>query len=278
MAIGFEGLRDCIGRQAEACDAVTPDLVRRFNATFDITGEDPVVGEPAPLGIHFCLAPVMVPTAGLGIDGHPAAAGFLPQVPLPRRMWAGSDLAFFTELRIGDPVRRVSTIADVTVKEGRSGPLCFIAVDHEIETSGRVILRERQNLVFLDIGSAGGADTPADPGDRETAVAVSELLLFRYSALTFNSHLIHYDYRYCLEKEGYPGLVVHGPLQATLLLRFASAYHDGRVPAFFKFRSHSAIYLESPILLRGRRAGDVVDCWTCVPGGPAAMIASATWK
>src|SRR5689334_13279031 len=140
----IDHLRSWIGRHEVAEDIVTADLVRKFRAMLDLPGGPPQAAEAAPRLLHFCLAQPAAPTAALGPDGHPQRGGFLPPVPLPRRMWAGGSVTFRGELKIGDAVRRVSRIADVVAKEGRTGPLCFVTVDHAIEVGGRPVLQERQ--------------------------------------------------------------------------------------------------------------------------------------
>ena len=156
----------------------------------------------------------------LGPDGHPARGGFLPPVPLPRRMWAGGELEFFDTLRVGDEVTRTSRIAEVTMKTGSTGVLCFVSVDHLVTTPRGTAIRERQDIVYRDVSTAAAAPAkPAAPPPtaqhRESHMA-DPVLLFRYSALTFNGHRIHYDRDYVTKVEGYPGLIFHGPMQAAL--------------------------------------------------------------
>ena len=271
-------LRSWIGRGEEASEVVTAELVHKFRATLDLPGGKPALGEPAPPLIHLCLAQPAVPQSGLGPDGHPARGGFLPPVPLPRRMWAGGAFAFRRDIRVGDTVQRVSRIADVALKEGRTGPLCFVTVEHRVEAGGAVALEERQDLVYR-AADAGGAAKPAAPAaagsHRQTAEA-SATLLFRYSALTFNGHRIHYDRRYAMEVEGYPGLVVHGPLQATWLLNFAASIR-GAPPSRFSFRGLSTLFDDDAVRLHAKEDGDRLKLWTARDGGPVAMSAEAAW-
>lgn len=272
-------LRSWIGRDDEASDVVTPDLVRKFRATLDLSDEEPKAGEPAPPLIHLCLGQPAVRAAGLGPDGHPARGGFLPPVPLPRRMWAGGAFAFREPVRVGDTVRRLSRIADVVLKEGRTGPLCFVTVEHRIEAEGTLAIEERQDIVYRgpDGGGSGKTPPPAEQGAHRREVEANATLLFRYSALTFNGHRIHYDRRYATEVEGYPGLVVHGPLQATLLLNFAAAIR-GAAPSSFAFRSLSTLFDDDPVRLHAREDGERLKLWTARDGGPLAMSAEAAWS
>ncbi|MFT4149801.1 MAG: MaoC family dehydratase N-terminal domain-containing protein [Paracoccaceae bacterium] len=278
MEIDIDHLRGWIGRREERSEEVTPALSERFNATFDLSGETGR-GAVAPLLIHLCLAPPAVPTATLGEDGHPARGGFLPPVPLPRRMWAGGSFRFLEDIRIGQTVTRRSTIREVALKQGRSGPLCFVTVDHRIEADGAPVIEERQDIVYRDADGPGAAqDAPvaAAHGAHRRTVVPSAPFLFRYSALTFNGHRIHYDAPYVREVEGYPGLIVHGPLQATLLAQFA-AQVGGRRPSGFDFRSLSPLFGTADFTLNATGDGGGLKLWTARPGGPVAMQAQATW-
>ena len=221
------GFEDWIGRTRESEDVVTERLTASFRAIFDgylAPQQDGV----APLGLHWCLSPEIAAMDELGADGHPAKHRLLPPVPLPRRMWAGGTVETRGEIRIGDRVRRISTIGEITLKEGRSGQLWFVSIDHDYVTARGLAIRERQNLVFRPAAGAEPAAalqptsaSPKDCGDHWTLTPTPPLL-FRYSAITFNGHRIHYDLPYARDTEGYAGLVVHGPLQATLLMNLAA--------------------------------------------------------
>lgn len=272
-------LRTWIGREERASEILMPGLVRRFAATFD--RDWPVEeGAEAPLLIHFCLAQPAAPTSALGPDGHPERGGFLPPVPLPRRMWAGGAFEFTGVIRVGETVERRSRIENVEMKEGRTGPLCFVTVAHEISSGGRRALTERQDIVYREAARADratAAPPPAETGNRCRPIVTSAALLFRYSALTFNGHRIHYD-RAWAEQEGYPGLVVHGPLQATLLVQ-AAADLGGRTPERFSFRSRSALFDDADFTVNsGEVADDTLQLWTARPGGPVAMEGRADWS
>lgn len=271
-------LRGWIGRTDCASELVTADVVRRFRAVFDEASPEPSMGAVAPRLLHWCLAQPAALTRELGRDGHPARGGFLPPVPLPRRMWASGSLAFADDIEVGDTVRRTSTVADVSVKEGRNGTLCFVTVEHEVSAAGRKVLAETQNIVYRGSDTNARAEPPAaaPQGRHRHELSPSPPLLFRYSALTFNTHRIHYDHPYATRVEGYPGLVVHGPLQATLLMRLATQVR-GVPPARFAFRGLSPAFDNAPLVLNAQEQGDKLQLWTMQPGGPIAMSAEAQW-
>ena len=275
--IDMEHLAQWIGREDHGAETLTPELAARFARTLDRESETGP-GAVAPLLIHLCLAQPVVATAELAADGHPQRGGFLPPVPLPRRMWAGGAFDFSDELRIGDRIARRSVIEAVKAKTGRSGSLCFVTVKHHFSREGETVLTERQDIVYRDAGEA--ASRPAPPrapiGSDTRTIVPSAPLLFRYSALTFNAHRIHYDAPYAREVEGYPGLVVHGPLQATLLVQFAADL-AGRRPTRFAFRSNAPVFDTGIIELHAREEGESLRLWTAQTGGPVAMEAEATW-
>ncbi|MEY8828273.1 MaoC family dehydratase N-terminal domain-containing protein [Sedimentitalea sp. XS_ASV28] len=277
LALDIEMLRGWIGRTETRSEDLTPALAERFNATLGRTG-DTGAGAAAPSLIHLCLTQPAVPASEIGPDGHPARGGFLPPVPLPRRMWAGGAFVFHRALRVGTLVTRRSTIRDVVLKQGRSGPLCFVTVDHRISDPQGIALTERQDIVYRGTGQAGVGNVPAiaGAGANQKVIATDPVLLFRYSALTFNGHRIHYDQPYVTAEEGYPGLIFHGPLQATLLVHFAADLR-GEVPKEFRFRSLSPLFDTSDVVLNAETTDDGMRLWTARPGGPIAMDATATW-
>jgi 3-methylfumaryl-CoA hydratase len=273
-------LQRWIGAKETAQDVLTPALAERFHATLSLEGDAPKQGDAAPRLIHFCLCQPAAPMSALGADGHPARGGFLPPVPLPRRMWAGSEIAFHGHLLVGDTVQRTSRVANVVAKEGKTGTLCFVTVDHSITVEGDLRIEDRQTLVYRALQGAPAAVSPAPApiGDTVAVVDPSPTLLFRYSAITFNGHRIHYDAPYATGVEGYPGLVVHGPLQATLLLHLASLV-GGRQPDGFSFRSLSTLYDgEDMFLNAGKLQDGSLSLWTSRAGGPVAMQAEASWQ
>lgn len=276
MDLDIDHLRGWIGREDSATERLSADLVHRFAATFDRSWSLKQGAEAPPL-IHLCLAQPTVAGAGLGEDGHPARGGFLPPVPLPRRMWAGGAFRFHAPLRIGDAVTRRSTITDVALKHGRSGPLLFVTVEHKIRARGRLALTERQDLVYRAAAPFKPSTArPAAEGGEVRRLTPGPVLLFRYSALTFNGHRIHYDRPYACEVEGYSGLVVHGPLQATLLVQFAAEL-KGACPSRFAFRSVSTVFDTADMELHASCEGHSLRLWTAQAGGPVAMEATASW-
>ena len=281
VEIDAEHLREWIGREDVATDVVSADLVAKFNATFDVDGPFPAKGDIAPRFIHFCLTQAIQPMSRLGRDGHPERGGFMPPVLLPRRMRAGGSVHFHDDLRVGDALTRTARIADVAVKEGKSGALCFVMVENRIAVAGRPVLTETEDIVYRpDGGPSGPGKTPpaAAPGNWIRGQPVSPTLLFRYSAITFNGHRIHYDRRYAVEVEGYPGLVVHGPIQTTLLYRYAADLR-GTPPARFRFRSLSPLFDDDAISLHAEETTDGgLKVWTAREGGPVATLGEADWN
>jgi 3-methylfumaryl-CoA hydratase len=203
-------------------------------------------------------------------------------VPLPRRMWAGGELEFFEPLRVGDEVTRTSRIADVTMKTGSTGVLCFVSVDHLITTSRGAALRERQDIVYRDMSAAQPsapakhATPPPAATHRETHMA-DPVLLFRYSALTFNGHRIHYDRDYVTKVEGYPGLVFHGPMQAAFLVEFAAKLHGGTAPKKFVYRGVQPLFEGSEFSVNADDTSANMGLWTANYEGQPTMKGVATW-
>ncbi len=266
---------DWIGRTSESEDVVTDRLAASFRALFE---PHLAPTEGAPLGIHWCLSPAVAPMEALGPDGHPAKNRDLPPVPLPRRMWAGGSVETLQPLRVGDTVRRVTTIADVAQKHGRSGELWFVVVNHAYETARGVAIRERHDIVYREAVAAQSrtpeAATGARAGEPAWTVPTTSTLLFRYSALTFNGHRIHYDLPYATGVEGYAGLVVHGPLQATLLFNLAAA-RLGALPRRFDYRGVAAAIAGAALDVSATSDGDQLRLWTSGPDGQVHMEATA---
>jgi 3-methylfumaryl-CoA hydratase len=269
-----------IGRSETREDILTPGLLARFNATLDRTGD----GNRAPQGGHWCLCLPDAPTTMLGQDGHPlrdqSPASFLPPIPLPRRMWASSAVEFLGPLHAGEPIRRVSTIEKINEKTGNSGTLVFVDVRHETYANGAKIVQERQTIVYREASSAPATPRPADCAEPPISdwqwhrtITPAEPLLFRYSALTFNSHRIHYDLPYAQGEEGYRGLVVHGPLMATLLLDLAAHYLGADALRYFAFRGQAPAFAGEPLYLVGKQNGPTI--LLAALGGDGRTIMSA---
>src|ERR1035437_3736029 len=211
-----------VGKTETHSDTVWPLLIRGLSATLDIPQQDVAPGGVLPPLWHWMLFQEWAPAHGLGADGHPLRGGFLPPVhDLPRRMWAAGRVRCERDLRAGDPVSRVSEILKVEEKSGGSGRLVFVTVRHRISGPAGLAIEEAHDIVYRGTeGAAGKAAEPAPPppaGAFGHEVQPNPVLLFRYSALTANGHRIHYDLDYVTREEGYPGLIVHGPLQATWL-------------------------------------------------------------
>jgi len=215
-------LADWVGRTETVEDQITPAPIAALSATLDRDPVRPSAGTPIPALWHWLYFLPLARQSEIGPDGHGKRGGFLPPVPLPRRMWAGSQFRFHQPLRVGDSIARTSRIESVSEKSGRSGQLVFVKVKHEIRANGSAqpALTEIHDIVYRDAPKPGEVAAPPQPAPNaafEKKWVPDDVLLFRYSALTFNGHRIHYDRRYVTEVEGYAGLIVHGPLQATLL-------------------------------------------------------------
>jgi 3-methylfumaryl-CoA hydratase len=254
-----------IGRTQEQSDILTPGLLARFRATLDseTTNRSESAGDIAPQGIHWCLCLPDAATGTLGPDGHPARGGFMPPVPLPRRMWSASDVTFLAPIPLGAAITRRSVITDIAEKSGASGALVFVTIAHETWADGTLSIDERQTVVYRDapLNPAAAIAPPAiaapDINDWPVRriITPDEPLLFRYSALTFNSHRIHYDHPYATGVEGYSGLVVHGPLIATLLLDLAAREFGPNGLRKFTMRAVSPAFAGNPLHLV-MRSGD----------------------
>jgi 3-methylfumaryl-CoA hydratase len=278
--IDLDHLRKWIGKTQEASDIVTEQMTKALRATLFLDIGAPKTGDAAPFTAHWCLAQPVAAMNALGPDGHAARGEFLPPVPLTRRMWAGGELQFLDSLRVGDNVKRSSKISDVTMKTGSTGVLCFVSVEHIITTPRGVAIKERQDLVYRDVAPGGEqkprAAPPALPkaphSEKHMADAV---LLFRYSALTFNGHRIHYDRDYVTKVEGYPGLIVHGPMQAALLVELAAKLHGGKAPVKFSYRGVQPLFDGAEFSVNANDGAS--ELWTADSAGTPTMKASANW-
>jgi 3-methylfumaryl-CoA hydratase len=275
-----QNLADWIGRSETLRDEIGAAPVRGLNATLDHPVLPVERGTPLPPLWHWLYFLPQHRQSEIGPDGHAKRGGFLPPVPLPRRMWAGSQLEFRSPVRVGDAVERTSTIADVTTKEGRTGALVFVKVRHEVRRNGESdpAIVEFHDIVYRDARKPGDVDPPptaAAQGEWQRTIVPDDVLLFRYSALTFNGHRIHYDRQYVTQVEGYPGLIVHGPLIATLLLDLVRRNAPEAQVATFRFKAVRPTFDLHPFKVNGRREGDEVRLWAQDHEGWLTMDATA---
>jgi 3-methylfumaryl-CoA hydratase len=276
-------LQSWIGKTETLTDDITAAPVRALSATLDRADADPVSGTALPALWHWLYFLPHQRQSELGPDGHAKRGGFLPPVPLPRRMWAGGRLQWHQPvLRVGDAVKRVSRIESVTHKAGRTGDLVFVLVKHEVHNAKGLALSEEHDIVYRANPQPGDpipSPQPAEQGAAWTAEVVpDDVLLFRYSALTFNGHRIHYDRRYVTEVEGYPGLIVHGPLIATLLMNLLRNKLPGARLLNFQFRAVRPVFDIAPFKIHGTPSpdGKTVELWTEDHEGWLTMQATAT--
>ena len=257
--VDIEKLSAWKGRSETIEDLATAYPVAALSATLDRDDPKPKAGDIVPDLWHWLYFLHVHRQSEIGPDGHAKRGGFLPPVELPRRMWAGSRFDFREPLRVGDTIRRTSTIVDVTAKTGATGQLVFVLVRHEVSGSSGGSFTEEHDIVYRDMPSPGDKAPPPKLAPDGCAwsrdIHPDEVLLFRYSALTFNGHRIHYDRRYVTEVEGYPGLIVHGPLIATLLVDLARR-NDPRPLKSFRFRAMSPLFDIAPFSVHGAPAAD----------------------
>jgi 3-methylfumaryl-CoA hydratase len=274
--MNLETLRDWVGKTESASDTVSAWPVAALAATLDRRELAPRAGDELPPCWHWLFFLEAKPASELGHDGHPKRGGFLPPVPLPRRMWAGGRLEFLHPLRIGDAIRRDSTILSVEPKRGRSGNLVFVTVQHTVSTGANIAVREEHDIVYRDAARPGEAPpeathAPANPAWHRNLVG-DPVLLFRYSALTFNGHRIHYDLDYARRDEHYPGLIVHGPLQTTLMLDLCRR-HAQRPVKKLDYRARQPIFHGETFSVNGapHAGGATAELWTANAAGQVAM-------
>lgn len=282
MTDNFERLREWVGRKETRRDLVTAWPVKALAATIEaqeVASED---GAAIPPGWHWLYFLEAKPASEIGTDGHPQKGGFLPPVPLPRRMWAGGRIEFLAPLAIGDKVTRESEILSVEPKSGRTGSLVFVTVRQTIYAGTVKAVIEEQDIVYREAAKKGDPVAPGKPAPASPAwsrsVTPDAVMLFRFSALTFNGHRIHYDKDYAQNEEHYPGLVVHGPLQATLLLDLCR--RNARAPVKkFEYRAHSPLFLGSAFTVNGStdEAQASAELWTASESGAYAMRGTATF-
>lgn len=272
---------DWIGRSETRGDTLHPGPARALNAT--LGGSESIPFNPGDALPHlwswlYFLDPAR--KADIGADGHPKRGGFLPPVANPRRMWAGSRCTLHGPLRLDRPARKTSKILSVTEKQARSGLITFVTVAHEVESDGMLAFREEQDIVYMDIPEVF-SPPPAQPLPdcaHSEAVDIDPVLLFRFSALTFNGHRIHYDRPYAMEVENYPGLVVHGPLQAIMLFDYGTRLFPDRVASAFRFRGVRPLFDFDQTRLNARQNDTGgLDLFTANAEGTISMTATLEW-
>ena len=280
---GLDDLKAHVGRRETAADVVTAAPANLLRLAFGRDEPELGAGDPLPPGWQ-CLyfLPRFAPDA-LRPDGSPLDTGVIPPMPLPRRMFAGERFRFHRPLRIGETIRRETELADISTKTGGTGTLVFATVVQRIFTAAGLAIEEERRTVFREEVRAGERNQaprrePApDDAPWRRRVTPDPVLLFRFSALTFNSHRIHYDRPWAMEREGYPGLVVHGPLTSTLLIDFARDHTRGHALATYETQARAPLFDTAAFELRGRPSADgrAVELWAVTPDGTVAMSARA---
>ena len=283
-AIDVASLRRHIGTKISDEDIATEAPLKAIVATFDRQEEAPGEGQPVPPGWQIGYFLSTAPTGSLGPDGTATGTGVLPQVPLPRRMYAGTRATYHAPLRVGDRMRRETELTDLQMREGSTGTLILTTQARRISTSRGLAITEEYDTVFREEVKPGAKsgipkrdEPPAGLPWRRTITA-GPVALFRFSALTGNPHRIHYDRPYTMEVEGYPGLVVHGPFTQACLTNFVRDNNPGRSIRTFTMRARAPLFDTSPFELVGRptEGGAACEVWAVTPGGTIAMQASAT--
>ena len=279
----LESLKQWIGRTETAIDYVTVPAVNRLSATLDRDDPFPKIGDPLPVGWHAILFPRIVRHSQIGPDGHPQRGDFLPPVPLPRRMFAGKRTTFVAPLLVGDEVHRESLIQNVTIKDGRSGRMVFVTVKTDIKSPRGLAIVEEQDIVYRGEPDKNAPPQPAQPAPGKAVwqhqVTPDPVMLFRYSALTFNGHRIHYDKPYVTGTEGYPDLIMNGGL--TTLLTYELARTHGTTPIrFMSSRNVRALFVNRTITFCGEPSADnrTAKLWAQDDTGAVALVADAEFS
>jgi 3-methylfumaryl-CoA hydratase len=281
MDLNLDDLREWRGKTESQTDQVIAAPIAALSATLDRDDPFPQLGDPLPPLWHWLYFLPIPRQSELGPDGHAKRGGFLPPVPLPRRMFAGDRVQFHRPLRVGESISRLSRIVDVNSKQGRNGPLVFVVVRHEISDREGIAVVEEHDIVYRESPkpheAAPAPQKPPSAAAWTREIRPDDVLLFRYSALTFNGHRIHYDRRYATEVEGYPGLVVHGPLIATLLLDLLRRNLGDATVTSLSFRAMRPLFDIAPFRVCGNVASDgkTAQLWATDSEGCLAMEATA---
>lgn len=276
-------LQDWVGKQETREDTIGLERARAMHAALDRAAPEPAAGDPLPPLWYWLYFWIIAPRSGLGRDGHPALGGFMPPVGAARRMWAGNRIRFLSPLRIGETVSRTSTISSVSEKKGRTGRLVFVTVRHEISGSQGKSIIDDHDIVYREDTGRGASGRPGEPAPKQATfsdtITPDPTLLFRYSALTFNGHRIHYDRDYAMKVEGYGGLVVHGPLLATLMVDLAVRSWHERAISSFEFRGHRPIIDTAPFTVHAEpENADTLGLWIADAEGALAMAGTAGFR
>lgn len=273
-----EDYSQAIGRSERSHVLIDADRVNALAKTLDLAAK-PGRDDDLPPGWHWLFFNPFMRRSELGTDGHPKRGGFLPDVKLPRRMWAGGRLTYHTPIPIGSTATRDSEITNVVVKDGRAGQLVFVTVCHTIFYDGKICLKEEQDIVYREAPSPDAPNPKATPtpegAEWSEEITPDSTLLFRYSALTSNGHRIHYDQAYAQEEEGYRDLVVHGPLIATLLQGLAVDCCPDKQLHKFGFRGMAPLFVDRGFHIEGSKVenGNELIVWARGPEGEMAMRA-----
>jgi 3-methylfumaryl-CoA hydratase len=280
----LDDMRSWLGRTQSVEDFVAPWPAKALIATLDERDPEPRMGDPLPPLWHWLYFLEAAPASRIGPDGHGERGDFLPPIELPRRMWAGSRFRFDGEpIRIGETARRLSRIKSIEPKTGATGAMVFVTVEHTLSGPRGTSLVEEHDIVYREAAKPGETvrepkPAPTDATTSKTIVA-DPVLLFRFSALTFNGHRIHYDQPYVTGVEGYPGLIVHGPLMGLLQIELARRATAARTPATFEFRALSPVFSGAPLTVAARREPDgSLATWIANAKGGLAQMGKATFR
>jgi 3-methylfumaryl-CoA hydratase len=270
-----------VGRSQSQEDWAAPFPPRALIATLDSGDAEPKIGDPLPPCWHWLYFLETAPASQIGPDGHAKRGPFLPPVPLPRRMWAGSRLKFPGVINVGDKIHRRSEILAVEPKTGTTGAMVFVTVQHRISANGVLATIEEHDIVYRQAAQPGDRPPPAKPAPTDSQwrkdVAPDPVLLFRFSALTFNGHRIHYDLPYVTQEEGYPGLIVHGPLMGLMMLELARRANPQRRVTAYEFRAMNPVFHTTPFSICARPQDDSAITWIARNDGVLAQLGKATF-
>lgn len=271
-----------IGKSKNQSDTMAPEPLRRFEALLNRDPGSVNNGTVLPPCAHWIYFNPAAPQDALAADGHPQKGDFLPPVELPSRMWAGGTIRFKKPLTTGQSADKKTTITAIDEKDGTSGKLCFITLRHQISTAGALAIDEDQEIVFREASEKGAHPIRTQPVDVDfdwkKSIQLNSAHLFRFSALTFNSHKIHYDHPYATQTEGYPNLVVHAPLLLVLMMNFFKTKTDGKVIEEIAYRAAGPMFLDEEITITSKDTdNNKVEMRALGPDQKIALKASVTW-